>query len=125
SESARAPERQVGPEGMSAAELETSAGGRLRLFDSHDAVADLLLSPELGDGAAVLVVDSYHGPADRHGVGAHAYVLYNNAGVIEVRDPGLGFAHEHRRGQPAPDVAAVSGRSEERRVGKRGRLSGG
>ncbi|WP_306360360.1 alpha/beta hydrolase [Nocardia sp. CC227C] len=74
----------VGPSGLSASQLAEHAGGALRPADDHRAVADRLSA--LGDGAQAIVVDEYHGGADRHGVGAHAYVLSNENGRIVVRD---------------------------------------
>ncbi|WP_280498821.1 toxin glutamine deamidase domain-containing protein, partial [Nocardia cyriacigeorgica] len=82
------PVHPVGPEGMSAGEVEAAAGGRLRPFDGHDAIADQL--DVLGPGSAALVVDDYSGPTNRYRVGAHAYVLVNENGTIMVRDPGAG-----------------------------------
>ncbi|NEW58720.1 hypothetical protein GV794_24220 [Nocardia cyriacigeorgica] len=82
------PTRLIGPDGMSAAEVEAAAGGRLRPFDGHQAIADRLLA--LGDGASALVVDNYTGATDRYRVGAHAYALVNENGTIMVRDPGAG-----------------------------------
>ncbi|WP_280439271.1 toxin glutamine deamidase domain-containing protein, partial [Nocardia cyriacigeorgica] len=82
------PVRPVGPEGMSAGEVEAAAGGRLRPFDGHQAIADQLRI--LGPGSAALVVDDYSGPANQYRVGAHAYVLVNENGTLMVRDPGAG-----------------------------------
>ncbi|WP_280201233.1 toxin glutamine deamidase domain-containing protein [Nocardia cyriacigeorgica] len=82
------PVHPVGPEGMSAGEVEAAAGGRLRPFDGHQDIADQLLV--LGPGSAALVVDDYTGPTNRYRVGAHAYALVNENGTIVVRDPGAG-----------------------------------
>ncbi|MEU2034657.1 alpha/beta hydrolase [Nocardia amamiensis] len=103
----RVPEAAVGPEGMTADQVENAAGGRLESFDSRDAIADRLRG--MDDGATILVVEDYHGPADRHGVGAHAYVMTNQGGTIMVHDSALGFPHPYQPGQPTPDVRAVSG----------------
>ncbi|MBF6171408.1 hypothetical protein IU476_07980 [Nocardia blacklockiae] len=81
----RLPERVIGFEGMSREELAAAAGGRLQAFSGHGAIADRLR--QLGNGAAALVVDMYHSPADRYGVGGHAYLLVNEGGQIVVRDP--------------------------------------
>lgn len=82
------PEGPVGLAGMSADEIQRAAGAPLQHFAGHDQVAEHLLG--LGDGATALVVDTYHGPADQYGVGAHAYVLINDHGSITVRDPSTG-----------------------------------
>lgn len=84
----RPPTGPIGLTGMSAAELQHAAGAPLQLFDGHDGLARHL--GELGDGAAALIVDTYRGPADQHGVGAHAYLLVNEQGTIMVRDPSTG-----------------------------------
>ncbi|MEC3955053.1 hypothetical protein VMT65_18575 [Nocardia sp. CDC153] len=90
-DSIRVPERPVGPEGMSASRVVSMAGGRLRGYEGHEAIADRLR--ELGPGASALVVDRYAGPADEHGVGAHAYLLVNDGGKIVVKDPATGREH--------------------------------
>ncbi|MFI7004421.1 hypothetical protein [Nocardia sp. NPDC050175] len=82
------PEGPVGLAGMSAEEIQRAAGAPLQHFGGHDRVAEHLRG--LGDGATALVVDTYHGPADQYGVGAHAYVLINDHGSITVRDPSTG-----------------------------------
>lgn len=97
----------VGLSGMSDARLEEAAGGRLENFGSRDSVAERLTA--LGPGAAVVVVEEYSGPADRHGVGAHAYVMTNTDGVVIVRDPGLGFPHTYQWGGAPLEVSGVSG----------------
>ncbi|MFI5777155.1 hypothetical protein [Nocardia sp. NPDC051570] len=91
----REPGRAVGPEGMAREELMAAAGGRLAEFGDHSEIANRLR--DLGDGAAALVVDTYHGPADRDGVGGHAYLLVNEDGRIVVRDPAGGI----ERGDPS------------------------
>lgn len=97
----------VGLSGMSDARLEEAAGGRLENFGSRDRVAERLTA--LGPGAAVVVVEQYSGPADRHGVGAHAYVMTNADGVVIVRDPGLGSPHTYQWSGTPPEVSGVSG----------------
>ncbi|RDI64527.1 WXG100-like domain-containing protein [Nocardia pseudobrasiliensis] len=84
-------EREVGLDGMTVREVEAAAQGQLRGFDGHDDIARQLL--DMGHGSSALVVDEYAGAADRHGVGAHAYVLVNDHGVLRVRDPGAGLDH--------------------------------
>ncbi|WP_454198581.1 sigma-70 family RNA polymerase sigma factor [Nocardia sp. Marseille-Q1738] len=103
----RVPQAAVGPQGMTADQLEDAAGGRLESLDSRDAIADRLRG--MDDGATILVVEDYHGPADQHGVGAHAYVMTNEGGTIMVYDSALGFPHPYQPGQPTPDVRAISG----------------
>ncbi len=76
------PERPAGRNGMSAREFEDAAGAPLQRFDDHASIAEYL--HELGHGSAALVVDTYHGPADKYGVGAHAYLLHNKDGEIQV-----------------------------------------
>ncbi|WP_329415596.1 hypothetical protein OG563_22910 [Nocardia vinacea] len=84
----RLPERVIGLDGMTAAEVQTAAGGQLRSYDGHAEIARLLLS--MPEGSSALVVDEYSGPVDRYNVGAHAYVLVHENGGIVVRDPGAG-----------------------------------
>ncbi|WP_433205075.1 ADP-ribosyltransferase [Nocardia sp. CA-107356] len=83
--------REVGLDGVTAAEVQAAAGGGLRNFTDHDEVKQRLL--DLGDGASALIVDEYRGPTDQYGVGAHAYVLTNEGGTIKVHDPGAGLDH--------------------------------
>ncbi|MGY4102279.1 WXG100-like domain-containing protein [Nocardia sp. R16R-3T] len=84
----RLPERVIGLDGMTAAEVQAAAGGQLRSYGDHAEIARLLLSrPE---GASALVVDEYSGAVDRYNVGAHAYVMVHENGGIVVRDPGAG-----------------------------------
>ncbi|MFE5462453.1 hypothetical protein ACFQ9K_35020, partial [Nocardia sp. NPDC056564] len=88
----RLPERTIGADGMTQRELVGAAGGQLRDFaGGHDAIQRRLL--KLGDGAVALVVDTYKGPRDEHGVGAHAYLLVNEGGQIKVHDPGMEADH--------------------------------
>ncbi|MEV4124605.1 hypothetical protein, partial [Nocardia sp. NPDC049707] len=84
----RLPERVIGLDGMTAAEVQTAAGGQLRSYGDHGEIARLLLS--MPEGSSALVVDEYSGPVDRYNVGAHAYVLVHENGGIVVRDPGAG-----------------------------------
>ncbi|MCM6776076.1 alpha/beta hydrolase [Nocardia sp. CDC159] len=87
----RLPEHPVGITGMSRGELEDAAGASLHSYRDHDTVARHLL--QLGAGATALIVDTYRGPTDIHGVGAHAYLLTNDNGHITVLDPGLDRHH--------------------------------
>ncbi|WP_216897597.1 ADP-ribosyltransferase [Nocardia alni] len=89
STTARIPEHPIGPDGLATTDFQDAAGAPLRNFVDHQAVAEELR--ELGPGATALIVDAYRGPATDHGVGAHAYVLTNDRGVITVRDPGAGI----------------------------------
>ncbi|MEV0356838.1 hypothetical protein AB0H71_12320 [Nocardia sp. NPDC050697] len=78
---------EPGARGITAETMEEHAGTRLREAPSHDRViADLLA---LGDGATVVVVDEYPGPADSYDVGAHAYTLTVDGGVVTVHDDAL------------------------------------
>ncbi|WP_415842925.1 hypothetical protein, partial [Nocardia ninae] len=86
-ENFRLPTRTIGVDGMTAGELVAAAGGSLREFRGADAIANRLMS--LGEGATALVVDVYSGPADRHGVGAHAYLMVHENGQIVIRDATL------------------------------------
>ncbi|MFJ9362875.1 hypothetical protein ACIRRA_00435, partial [Nocardia sp. NPDC101769] len=90
-DSIRIPDRVPGHEGMSVSEVVAKAGGKLRRYDDHQAIADRLL--ELGSGSSALVIDHYAGPADEHGVGGHAYLLVNEDGKIVVKDPAAGREH--------------------------------
>ncbi|GEM36727.1 hypothetical protein NN4_12460 [Nocardia ninae NBRC 108245] len=81
----RLPADPVGDAGMSRLELEAAAGARLHRFADHNGIAVQLLG--IGEGATALVVDTYHGPADTNGVGAHAYLLRVSDGAVVVIDP--------------------------------------
>ncbi|WP_216900869.1 hypothetical protein [Nocardia alni] len=96
---ARLPVRLVGVEGMTAEELQDDAGGPLQFFHGHNDIAQHLI--DLGHDSTALVVDTYHGPADEHGVGAHAYVLVNDHGTITVHDPSTGVVRPLGRHTPA------------------------
>ncbi|MQY22248.1 WXG100-like domain-containing protein [Nocardia macrotermitis] len=98
---ARPPEYRVGRSGMSATELEDAAGAPLRSFDGHDSIGDQLL--DMGPGSVALVVDAYRGPTDRYGVGAHAYLMHNEGGVIRVIDPATG----QRRSRASADIRST------------------
>jgi hypothetical protein len=102
SEVVHVPEGPVGPHGMSAEELQRAAGARLQHFEGRADIAQRLR--DLGHGATALVVDTYRGPADRYGVGAHAYVLTNDHGEIIVHDPS---GSTHRRAAGRQDAAHV------------------
>ncbi|WP_109525434.1 MULTISPECIES: sigma factor-like helix-turn-helix DNA-binding protein [Nocardia] len=103
---------EVGPEGMDWRELEAAAGGVMiplvaeQERTPHQVAAAQLAA--LGPGATILVVDEQHGPADEHGVGAHAYVMYNDSGVIMVDDPRVGPPFAFDPDNP-PDVKATWG----------------
>ncbi|WP_067669179.1 hypothetical protein [Nocardia miyunensis] len=101
STTARVPENEVGRSGMSALELEDAAGAPLHRFDDHDSIVDHLL--DLGPGSVALVVDAYHGPTDRYGVGAHAYLMHNSDGEIRVID----WAAEQRHPRASSDVRST------------------
>lgn len=76
--------REVGLNGMNWHDLEAHAGGRLHVT-SHSVIAERLR--RMGVGATALVIDEYHGIAQRsQGVGAHAYVMSNADGIIMVLD---------------------------------------
>ena len=77
-----------GPSGVTADQFETAAGTRLQDFGSHAAIGETLLA--LGHRSAAVVVDAYHGAANRYGIGAHAYVLYNRNGAIWVHETTTG-----------------------------------
>ncbi|WP_406236312.1 glycerophosphodiester phosphodiesterase family protein [Nocardia sp. NBC_01009] len=98
STAARVLQGRVGPSGWSAGVLESHAGGRLRRARSHAEIIDQLR--DRGEGATVLVVDEYHGPVDRYGVGAHAYVLTIKNGDV--------VAHDERNGAPRPYPEGVA-----------------
>jgi|GEM_PF-5372475 len=91
SDAIRFPDRPVGRSGMSARELENAAGAPLRRFGDHNDIAEQLRGPGFGDGSVALVVDTYRGPTDEHGVGAHAYLLRNVGGDVRAVDPITGM----------------------------------
>ncbi|MEU7764907.1 alpha/beta hydrolase [Nocardia sp. NPDC049190] len=96
--------QEIGLGGMRWQDLETHAGGRLQA-ESHATIANRLR--RMGHGATTLVVDEYHGVAERNnGVGAHAYVMTNHNGIIVVRDPAT---NEVRRRQDWTPPAGVVG----------------
>ncbi|WP_067884448.1 hypothetical protein [Nocardia vaccinii] len=73
-----------------------------------DIAGDLLA---LGHGHIALVVDEYSA-TDDNGVGAHAYLMVNESGAINVVDPGFdvthGFPPQPRRGLSATHAAFYS-----------------
>ncbi|GAB2562464.1 alpha/beta hydrolase [Nocardia heshunensis] len=79
---------QIAHRGMSAEELENAAGAHMQPMDTPGVLADQLY--RLGDGATAIVVDEYHGPVDDNGVGAHAYTVTNDGGMLVIHDPALG-----------------------------------
>ncbi|MFI5779357.1 alpha/beta hydrolase [Nocardia sp. NPDC051570] len=87
----RMPEHPVGVTGMSQRDLEDAAGASLRPVADHGEIAARLLG--IGEGATALVLDTYHGPTDAYGVGAHAYLLRMENGAVVVIDPGAGLRH--------------------------------
>ncbi|WP_227984303.1 hypothetical protein [Nocardia spumae] len=94
SKTVRVPERTVGPEGMTAAEVQADAGGRMVKVSDHDAIARRL--SRMRKGAMALVVDGYHAGPGRRVVGAHAYVMiHEGGGRIVVRDESTGVVTEH------------------------------
>ncbi|WP_067654967.1 nucleotidyl transferase AbiEii/AbiGii toxin family protein [Nocardia harenae] len=101
---------EAGPRGITAEAMEEHAGTRLREATSHDQViADL---HALGDGATVIVVDEYPGPANSYDVGAHAYVLTLDNGTVTVHDDALPGGSlplsEWRAAQPVSRILALS-----------------
>nr|WP_212761660.1 alpha/beta hydrolase [Nocardia uniformis] len=99
------PDAPPGPAGMTAGQLEDAAGGRLQKFDSHNDYEALL--NELGEGAALLVVDRLVGPVDEHGVGAHSYLITHDADGINVYDPETGRTQPFRTWGPTRDTEAT------------------
>ncbi|WP_157163330.1 DUF6782 family putative metallopeptidase [Nocardia aobensis] len=100
SKTIRLPERAVGPEGMTAAEVQADAGGRMVKVGDHDAIARRL--SRMRKGASALVVDGYHAGPGRRVVGAHAYVMvHEGGGRIVVRDPSTGVVTDHPARVPA------------------------
>lgn len=100
SKTIRLPERAVGPEGMTAAEVQADAGGRMVKVGDHDAIARRL--SRMRKGASALVVDGYHAGPGRRVVGAHAYVMvHEGGGRIVVRDPSTGVVTDHPASVPA------------------------
>ncbi len=100
SKTVRVPERAVGPEGMTAAEVQADAGGRLVKVADHDAIARRLA--RMRKGAMALVVDGYHAGPGRRVVGAHAYVMiHEGGGRIVVRDESTGVVTDHPADVPA------------------------
>lgn len=98
----RLPERAIGPEGMTAAEVQADAGGRMVRVADHDVIARRL--SRMRAGAAALVVDGYHAGPGRRVVGAHAYVMtHEGGGRIVVRDQSTGLVTEHPADTP-PDL---------------------
>ncbi|MFC3964556.1 WXG100-like domain-containing protein [Nocardia jiangsuensis] len=95
-----------GPGGLDAETVEQHAGTRMREATSHDqVVADLRA---LGDGATVVVVDEYPGPANEYDVGAHAYTLTLDDGVVTVHDDALpGGARPLAEHTPAHPVSRI------------------
>ncbi|WP_067898823.1 WXG100-like domain-containing protein [Nocardia vaccinii] len=68
-----APKEPVGLRGMDALEFEMRSTGTLQSFPNHEAVGEALR--EFGPGAKAAVIETYRGPADQHGIGAHAVVM--------------------------------------------------
>ncbi|WP_288047865.1 alpha/beta hydrolase [Nocardia sp.] len=100
---------QIGPEGMTAAELEAATGGRMRMYDSPARIA-AMLKRHAQPGMTVLVVDEYSGPANENGVGAHAYVMTYRGGRVMVYDSALGTSPQpYRRGLIPRGVLAAHG----------------
>ncbi|MGW0180122.1 hypothetical protein [Nocardia sp. NPDC003345] len=83
-----APREPVGLPGMDALEFEMRSTGTLQRFPGHEAVGEALRA--LGPGARAAVVETYRGPVDRHGVGAHAVVMSIRDGEAWVWDPATG-----------------------------------
>ncbi|MGW4247280.1 alpha/beta hydrolase, partial [Nocardia sp. NPDC004722] len=79
---------QIAHQGMSAEELENAAGAHMQPVDTPGVLADQLY--RLGDGATAIVIDEFHGPVDENGVGAHAYTVTNDGGMLVIHDPALG-----------------------------------
>ncbi|MEU7631997.1 alpha/beta hydrolase [Nocardia sp. NPDC049220] len=99
--------QEIGLGGMHWQDLETHAGGRLRA-ESHATIAKRLR--RMGHGATTLVVDEYHGVAERsNGVGAHAYVMTNHNGVVVVRDPATNEVRRHQDWTPPVGVVGTWG----------------
>lgn len=84
----RLPSEAAGLDGMTAAELQDAAGGRLRPVSGHEEIDRALL--DMPEGSSALVVDAYSRPVDEHGVGAHAYVLRREENGVVVYDAGAG-----------------------------------
>ncbi|MBF6366810.1 hypothetical protein IU469_13900 [Nocardia puris] len=105
----------VGPGGLTADELEQAAGGRLRMHPSPAQIASMLKREAAQTGPArpapmMLVVDEYHGPAGRDGIGAHAYVLSVENGRVMIHDRTLGTSPQpFRRGLVPTGVLATHG----------------
>ncbi|MFQ6395307.1 GNAT family N-acetyltransferase [Nocardia sp. KC 131] len=78
------PRRDVGLDGMSAAEFQASARGKLRAIGGYEAIVAQVEGMQ--PGAATLVVAEYAGPVDAYGVGAHTYLVVNDDGVAKIRD---------------------------------------
>ncbi|MGV9616852.1 alpha/beta hydrolase, partial [Nocardia xishanensis] len=98
------PSGAVGLEGMTAAELQDAAGGRLRTVTDHDDIERTLL--DMPEGSSALVVDAYSRPVDEHGVGAHAYVLRREGNGVVVYDAGTGTVKGYPPNLPT-DVAST------------------
>ncbi|WP_040804512.1 alpha/beta hydrolase [Nocardia concava] len=79
---------QISQRGMSAEELENAAGAHMQPIDTPGVLADQLY--RMGDGATAIVVDEYRGPVDTNGVGAHAYTVTNDGGLLVIHDSALG-----------------------------------
>ncbi|PPJ34046.1 hypothetical protein C5E41_00005, partial [Nocardia nova] len=100
SKTIRLPERAVGPEGMTAAQVQADAGGRMVKVSDHDAIARRL--SRMRKGASALVVDGYHAGPGRRVVGAHAYVMvHEGGGRVVVRDPSTGVVTDHPASVPS------------------------
>ncbi|NNH71857.1 hypothetical protein HLB23_18665 [Nocardia uniformis] len=98
SESIRVPDRTVGPDGMYPEELVLAAGGEMRRFTDHDAMAQRMRDEGAyrrrrgeDDRIFALVVDS---AAD--GASPRPYLMVHENGRITVREPGADA------GQPFP-----------------------
>ncbi|MGO4646210.1 sigma-70 family RNA polymerase sigma factor [Nocardia sp. 2YAB30] len=95
--------RASGMAGMHWRDLESHAGGRLRV-ETHAAIAERL--GKARNGAVSLVVDEYQGVAQRSdGVGAHAYVMYNDKGTVMVWDPATNELCRYQDWSPPAEVA--------------------
>ncbi|WP_233528813.1 toxin glutamine deamidase domain-containing protein [Antrihabitans stalagmiti] len=76
--------RESTPEGVTADDLESAVGGLMRRADSLDDLAQQLSAAD--NGSSAVVVEDYRGPVDSDGVGAHAFLMYNDNGTIMVQD---------------------------------------
>ena len=97
--------RTIGLDGISVDEFEHSANTPLQRFDNHTTIGNQLLG--LGHEAAAVVVDAYTS-TNRHGIGAHAYVLYNDNGTIWVRDRTIGPDHPLANHPTVTDIRAIT-----------------